>query len=104
MAPGNSPGITVWSQVDPSLELDWELEFTGLNPDYNPIPPADCVNDVVRITGAVPFLNPMTAANEINIYFRNMKEIAAGTVFTGGFHADLSDFTAIFQARSSIIT
>jgi autotransporter-associated beta strand protein len=99
IAPGNSSGITEWTQIDPTGGLDWDFEFNDFYPDWGN--PTDSVNDLVRITGATPFVDPgMTEENIINIYF-DVGSIAVDDIFQGGFFTDAdSDFLSLISSAT----
>lgn len=87
-APGNSPGITTVTQIDPSGGLDFDFEFTGAAPVFNN--PAASINDLIRITGATPFSQSLGAENIINVYFSGDALFTGGSpkIVTGGFFTD----------------
>lgn len=90
--PGASPGILAVGQVDPALGLDFLLEFTGAAPNYANV--AASVNDVVRVTGATPFVSSLTPANVVNV-FLSVPSITDGNTFAGGFFTNTAgDFTS----------
>jgi hypothetical protein len=98
--PGNSPGIMTAPSVDPTGGLDFNFEFTGLNPVY-----ADAfnsVNDLLRLTAATPFTASLGSINSVNIYF-SFTSLNPGSIYTGGFFTDqVGDFLAtIDQAAFS---
>ncbi|MDY0164987.1 MAG: autotransporter-associated beta strand repeat-containing protein [Thermoguttaceae bacterium] len=89
VSPGSSPGILTIAQFDPSGGLDAALEFTAAgSPDYGNAFESD--NDVLRITGAAPFMQSLDAGNTIDVYF-DLADLVAGTTFRGGFYTDLDD-------------
>lgn len=83
--PGNSPGILTAPSVDPSGGLDFNLEFTGLNPVYTDA--FNSVNDLLRLTAATPFTASLTSINTVNIYF-SFTSLSPGSTYTGGFFTD----------------
>lgn len=86
VAPGNSPGILAAPSVDGSAGLDFAFEFTGTGaPAYGT--GTASVNDVLRLTGTAPFVQSLTAANAIDVFF-NVPGLTANTVFRGGFFTD----------------
>ena len=90
--PGTSPGILAAGQLDPAAGLDFLLEFTGAAPDYANV--AASVNDVVRVTGATPFVSSLTPANVVNM-FLSVTSITDGNTFEGGFFTNTAgDFTS----------
>ncbi len=88
--PGNSPGILTTPQVNPSGETDFNLEMTGTAPTYNNA--ASSVNDVIRITGAIPFSQALAVGNGVNIYFSGAALFNGSTAvqYQGGFFTDES--------------
>jgi autotransporter-associated beta strand protein len=86
VAPGNSPGILTAPSVDGSAGLDFAFEFTGTGPPTYGTGTAS-VNDVLRLTGTAPFVQSLTAANAIDVFF-NVPGLTANTVFRGGFFTD----------------
>jgi len=94
IAPGDSPGITTVTAVDPAAEgfTGFKFEFTGIgSPSYNS--PTASTNDVLRIEDlTTPFISSLTSSNIVNIYF-NAGSLSQGNVFRGGFYTDRqSDF------------
>lgn len=89
--PGASPGILTVGQIDPVLGTDFVLEFTGALPDYSAATAS--TNDVVRVTGATPFVSSLTIANTLDM-FLDVPSITAGNTFEGGFFTNTAaDFT-----------
>lgn len=88
VGPGNSPGILTAPSVDGSGGLDFSFEFgqTGA-PIWSDA--AASVNDVLRLNGATPFLQPLTAVNVIDI-FLGVESVSRGSTFQGGFFTDAS--------------
>ena len=83
VSPGTSPGVLTASSVNPAGGLDFAFEFTGLSPNYST--PSASINDVLRLTGgAGAFASPLTAANEVSLYF-DVPWLTGGDVYTGGF-------------------
>lgn len=90
--PGNSPGILTAPSVDPTGGLDFNFEFTGLNPVYSNA--LNSVNDLLRLTAATPFTASLGSINSVNIYF-SFSSLNPGSVYTGGFFTDqINDFLA----------
>lgn len=86
VAPGNSPGILTATSVDPSGGLDFAFELTEVgDPTWGSASASG--NDVLRLTGATPFLHDLTAANTVAVYL-NVATLALGDVFRGGFFTD----------------
>ena len=97
VSPGNSPGILTVGAVDPSAGMSFAFEVTSnslLNGStYN--------NDVLKITGAVPFTAALTSANIVNIYLNsnaynimyNNLLAGASSTFQAGFF-NTNDFTS----------
>ena len=97
VSPGNSPGILTVGAVDPSAGMSFAFEVTSnslLNGStYN--------NDVLKITGAVPFTAALTSANIVNIYLNSnaynimYNNLLAGTSssFQAGFF-NTNDFAS----------
>jgi len=84
--PGNSPGILTAASLNASEGLDFNLEFTQTgSPDYGTA--SDSGNDVLRLTGATPFSQSLTASNAVNI-FLNVTSVQANDIFRGGFFTD----------------
>lgn len=90
--PGNSPGILTAPSVDPTAGLDFNFEFTGLNPVYTDA--LNSVNDLLRLTAATPFTASLGSINAVNIYF-SFTSLNPGSIYTGGFFTDqVADFLA----------
>jgi hypothetical protein len=90
--PGNSPGILTAPSVDPTGGLDFNFEFTGLNPVYSDA--LNSVNDLLRLTAATPFSASLGSINSVNIYF-SFTSLNLGGIYTGGFFTDQAgDFLA----------
>jgi autotransporter-associated beta strand protein len=93
--PGNSPGILTAVSLNPGGGLDFNLEFTSLNPTYASATASG--NDVLRLTDATPFVASLAAGNAVNIYF-NVGLVEAGQIYTGGFYTDTdADFLASIE-------
>lgn len=97
--PGNSPGILTAIRVDPSEGLNFNFEFTSTgSPDYGTA--SASINDVLRLTGGIPFSSAMTSANEINLYL-DVASLALEDSFRGGFYTDNGDdFLSTIQNAS----
>ena len=93
VSPGNSPGITTATAVDPTGGLDFALEFTATgSPSYSNT--SASVNDVLRLTGGTPFTASLTATNVVDLYF-DVTTLTSGDIFQGGFYTDTpGDFLA----------
>jgi autotransporter-associated beta strand protein len=93
LSPGSSSGILTAESVDPSDGLDFDFEFSAASaPDFSS--PGASVNDLFRITGAAPFVNPLGAENTIRIYLSS-GALSKNQTFKGGFFTDdTSDFIA----------
>ena len=93
VSPGNSPGITTATAVDPTGGLDFALEFTATgSPTYSNT--SASVNDVLRLTGGTPFTASLTATNVVDLYF-DVTTLTSGDIFQGGFYTDTpGDFLA----------
>jgi len=90
--PGQSPGILTAPSVDPQGGLDFNFEFTGLNPAYSEA--FNSVNDLLRLTAVTPFTASLGTVNAVNVYF-SFSSLAPGTIYTGAFYTDqISDFLA----------
>ena len=86
VAPGNSPGILTAVSVDPSAGMDFAFELTQAgDPTWSSASASG--NDLLRLTGATPFLAELTAANTVAIYL-NVGLLAQGDSFRGGFFTD----------------
>lgn len=86
VAPGNSPGILTAASVDPSAGIDFAFELTQAgDPTWSSASASG--NDLLRLTGATPFLADLTAANTVGVYL-NVGQLAQGDVFRGGFFTD----------------
>lgn len=94
--PGNSPGILTATSVDPGGGLSFNFEFTSTgSPDYGSANAS--LNDVLRLTGPIPFASEMTAANQINV-FLDVPALAVDQAFRGGFYTDNdADFLSFIQ-------
>jgi T5SS/PEP-CTERM-associated repeat protein len=94
--PGNSPGILTAVSLNPGGGLDFNLEFTSLNPTYASATASG--NDVLRLTDATPFVASLAAGNAVNIYF-NVGLVEEGQIYTGGFYTDTdADFLALIDS------
>jgi autotransporter-associated beta strand protein len=88
VSPGNSPGITTASAVNPTGGLGFAFEFTAPgSPDYTA--PAASLNDVLRLTSGTPFTAALTGSNPIDVYF-DVATLGGGDTFRGGFYTDLA--------------
>lgn len=86
VAPGNSPGILTAASVDPSGGMDFAFEFTQTgDPSWSEASASG--NDVLRLTGASPFLADLTAANTVSVYL-GTGEPSLGQSYRGGFFTD----------------
>jgi hypothetical protein len=86
VGPGNSPGILTATNVDPSSGMDFAFEFTQAgDPAWGNA--AASGNDVLRLTGATPFLADLGESNTVSV-FLNVATLALGDVFRGGFFTD----------------
>lgn len=100
--PGNSPGISTVAQVNPIGGTNYNFEFTQVGPPTwsNTLASG---NDVTRITDtATPFVNPLTSANVISLYFNTSVTgnftSTAWTTLQGGFFTDKSDSNSLASA------
>jgi len=84
--PGNSPGILTATSLitEEGLIFNFEFAQTG-SPDYGSANASG--NDVLRLTGATPFSQALTTANEVNIFF-DVASLAEADTFRGGFFTD----------------
>ena len=99
IGPGNSPGIlTVQGQVAPTASTSFAFEFSGTGA---PVWSSDTasVNDVLRLTNAVPFASNLASTNIVNIYFEK-NVLASGDAFLGGFFVDNPNGTADLLSTS----
>ncbi|MCC5850370.1 MAG: PEP-CTERM sorting domain-containing protein [Verrucomicrobia bacterium] len=86
VSPGNSPGILTTSSVDPSGGLGFQFEFTSTgSPDYSTATAS--INDVLRITGAIPFTQNLDGNNVVSIYL-DVASLQLNDTFRGGFYTD----------------
>lgn len=86
VAPGSSRGILTAPSVSGSGGLDFTFEFTGTgSPAYGT--GTASLNDVLRLTGSVPFTQSLTAANVVDVFF-NLPGLTDGMAFRGGFFTD----------------
>jgi fibronectin-binding autotransporter adhesin len=85
--PGNSSGILTAASVN-GADVDYNFEFTAVgNPTYSSATAS--VNDVLRLTGVTPFVNPLGAGNVISVYLDDAVDgVGQGDIFVGGFYAD----------------
>jgi autotransporter-associated beta strand protein len=89
---GSTPGILTAAAINPASGADFAFEFTSANnpPDWSN--PFGSGNDVVHLTGEIPFSSFMDATNIVNIYL-NVASLNSGDTFTGGFYSDeIADF------------
>jgi len=87
VSPGNSPGILTAKSINPTDGLDFDFEFTAAAPLFNNA--AASVNDLIRITDATPFTNPLDSSNTVRV-FLDTGTAMNGQTFTGGFFSDTS--------------
>ncbi len=100
VSPGNSPGITTATAVDPSGGLGFAFEFTATgSPSYGTA--SASVNDVLRLSsGSTPFAASLSGGNLVDVYF-DVATLAAGDAFRGGFSTDRqADFLASVENGS----
>jgi fibronectin-binding autotransporter adhesin len=100
VSPGNSPGITTATAVDPSGGLGYAFEFTATgSPSYGTA--SASVNDVLRLSsGSTPFAASLSGGNLVDVYF-DVATLAAGDAFRGGFYTDRqADFLASVENGS----
>ena len=84
--PGNSPGITTATSVDPSGGLTFNFEFTSINPSFSNA--SASLNDVLRLTDlSTPFVASLASLNTVNIYF-NVSTFVGAQVYSGAFFTD----------------
>ncbi len=84
--PGSSLGILTAPSINPAAGLDFNLEFTQTgSPAYGNA--AASGNDVLRLTGAVPFSQSLAAGNQVSV-FLNVASLQLGDTFRGGFFTD----------------
>jgi autotransporter-associated beta strand protein len=88
ISPGDSPGILTVDQVNPSLNLTFNFDFTNLgSPDYTQ--PSASLNDVLRITNSTPFTAALGLGNTVNLYISGVTLVVGQTNwFRGGFYTD----------------
>lgn len=96
IAPGNGPGILTSPSIEASAGLQIDFEFTQVDsPSFNQ--PAASLNDVLRLTAATPFVNPLTPANRIRI-FLDVDPLSKDQALSGGFFTDSADdFLAMIE-------
>ena len=89
VGPGNSPGILTATSVDPSVGLDFSVEFTQTgSPVWGTATASG--NDVLRLTdGSSPFASALTSSNVIDVYL-DVASLTLGDTFRGGFFTDQS--------------
>ena len=74
------------TQLNPSAGTSFLFEFTQVgSPTYSNA--AASGNDLLYLTGLIPYTTALTSANQITIDFTGAS-LAAGEVFRGGFFAD----------------
>lgn len=84
--PGNSPGILTATSLITAEGMVFNFEFTQTgSPDYGNATASG--NDVLRLTGATPFSQALTAANEVNVFF-DVASLAEADTFRGGLFTD----------------
>ncbi|MDY0165618.1 MAG: autotransporter-associated beta strand repeat-containing protein [Thermoguttaceae bacterium] len=89
VSPGSSPGVLAIGQFDPSGGLGTALEFTAIGPpDFGNAAASE--NDLLRISDAVPFTQPLDGSNAIDVYF-DIAGLTAGDTVQGGFYTDAAD-------------
>jgi len=96
---GSSEGILTAGAVLPSGGLDFTFVFSGTAPSYGDA--SNSVNDVLRLTGNVPFASALTSANTKTLFLDFTKDqLTLGgsnaiTTLKGGFFTDVAaDFTS----------
>lgn len=82
-----NPGILTAESINPTAGLDFNFTFSLANaePDWGSASISH--NDVVHLTGEIPFTSAMDETSIVNIYL-NVATLDAGDTFTGGFYAD----------------
>lgn len=82
-----SAGILTAAAINPTAGLDFNFTFSLANaePDWGSASLSN--NDVVHLTGAIPFTADMDATSIVNIYL-NVGTLTQGDTFTGGFYTD----------------
>jgi len=83
VSPARSPGTLTADSVNPAGGLDFGFEYT--NPTGS-----TSGNDVLNLTGATPFAQPLSADNTVGIYL-GVTALNAGDTFAGGFAVTTGD-------------
>lgn len=97
VAPGNSPGILSATSVSGGTGLVFDFEFTKLgSPIFSD--PLASGNDVLLLTGGMPFTLALTAGNTVNIY---LASAVSGDVYQGGFLTSLSASELLNQVKDA---
>jgi hypothetical protein len=96
ISPGSGPGILSADSINPSSGADFDFEFTTAgSPDFGNA--GSSANDLIRITGGVPFSSNLGSMNRVRI-FLNTDPFSDGQIFPGGFFTDNSaDFLSFIQ-------
>ncbi|MEA3187084.1 MAG: fibronectin-binding autotransporter adhesin, partial [Chthoniobacter sp.] len=104
VAPGtNGAGILRAQSLDGSAGTDFAFEFTQLSPTYSSATASG--NDLLRLSGAAPFVMRLGGANLVAINFLGGTGPALGQTFTGGFFTDLpTDFSSMVIGANFIGT
>ena len=93
VAPGSSTGILTAQSIDLTSGIDFALEMTAVMPTWSNA--FDSGNDILRLTGEMPFVGTANANNTISLYFSGTGE------YIGGLFTDLNaDFESIFANAS----
>lgn len=88
---GALAGILTAASINPNAGLDFNFHVSLANaePDWDAA--SNSGNDVVHLTGAIPFTSALASSNNVNVYL-NVGSLTVGDTFTGGFYTDvLSD-------------
>ena len=86
--PGNSAGILTAPSVDGSEGLDFVFQITQQTPAFSNA--ANSGNDILRLTGATPFMAALGAGNTVTVDFTGVS-LTEG-LYLGGFYVDVADF------------
>ncbi len=102
VAPGSAQAILTAPSVNPSSGLDFAFEFTSATaPTFGSATAS--VNDLLHLTGTVPFTSNLTATNQVAI-FLDVPELKAGEHFRGGFFLDASaDFLPSVEGATFLV-
>jgi len=88
VSPGAFGAILSASSLQPAQGLDFDFVVSETRPDY--AKPTASRNDVLRLSGSVPFASSLSSSNRVRIFF-DFPRPPAGAVLRAGFFTDQPD-------------